>query len=563
MIAISYRREDTAAITGRIYDRLQAKFGRDRVFMDLESIPSGVDFRTHISESLNRCNTLLVVIGPHWLAASPDGSRRIDDPTDFVRLEVAQALARNIRVIPLLIDRTDMPSSSSLPEDLKRLARRYALRVDSGADFDHHIDWLCSSLQSTFSSSLPTLSASPLGKSASSRSRHATQTTRRAIRAYEQDHGGGRPKGPKTSKGPKDGKGKKGGYRKGGKIILVLEEYCAKDLFVQLAAALGGPVNLKKKGKKKGKKGGPKGPKGGPKGPKGGPNERVKTLVPPEPVLLGISMPRQVEAGSSFTARFAAYIESAKISAKEHLKALGEKDDRIVTDIRPDREARWRIGAPVTIRLTGEHVTIAQSERSFEWNGRENLISFVVSVNSDAPQTIQLCFHVLIGPLEIAFIPVSVAISAGSTDAKSSHIKMRAPSSAFASYSSKDAQPVTQSLSTLAHWAPTLNIFQDCLDLRPNEAFKEQIKKEIATRDVFLLFWSRNASASKWVLWELETARAKPGLNAILPMPLEDPAIVPPPSGFEDKHLRDRFLLAGYGLKKIAEIASKKGPGSS
>jgi TIR domain len=290
--------------------------------------------------------------------------------------------------------------------------------------------------------------------------------------------------------------------------------------------------------------------------------DRVKTLVPPEPVLLCISMPRQVEARSSFTARFAAYIESAKISAKEHLKDLGEKDDRIVTDIRPDREARWRIGAPVTIRLTGEHVTIAQSERSFEWNGRENLISFVVSVNSDAPQTIQLCFHVLIGPLEIAFIPVSVAISAGSTDAKSSHIEMRAPSSAFASYSSKDAQPVTQSLSTLAHWAPTLNIFQDCLDLRPNEAFKEQIKKEIATRDVFLLFWSRNASASKWVLWELETARAKPGLNAILPMPLEDPAIVPPPSGFEDKHLRDRFLLAGYGLKKIAEIASKKGPGS-
>ena len=92
--------------------------------------------------------------------------------------------------------------------------------------------------------------------------------TRRALRAYEQDHGGGRPKGPKG--GPKDGKGKNGGYRKGGKITLVLEEYCAKDLFVQLAAALGGPVSWKKKGKKKGKKGGPKGPKGGPKGPKGG-----------------------------------------------------------------------------------------------------------------------------------------------------------------------------------------------------------------------------------------------------------------------------------------------------
>jgi hypothetical protein len=146
MIAISYRREDTAQITGRIYDQLEAVFGRDRVFMDLDSIPFGVDFRTQISEALKRCDTLLVVIGPHWLGVSPDGSRRIDDPTDFVRLEVAQGLAENIKVIPLLIDTTEMPSPSSLPEDLKSLAFRNALRVDSGVDFHHHIDRLCSSI---------------------------------------------------------------------------------------------------------------------------------------------------------------------------------------------------------------------------------------------------------------------------------------------------------------------------------------------------------------------------------------------------------------------------------
>jgi len=157
MIAISYRREDSAPITGRIYDRLQAVFGRDRVFIDLDSIPFGVDFRTHISESLSRCDILLVVIGPHWSGASPDGSRRIDDETDFVRLEVAQALVRNIRVIPLLIDRTEMPSFTVLPEDLKSLAFRNALRVDSGADFDHHIDRLCNSLQPTPISSTPTV----------------------------------------------------------------------------------------------------------------------------------------------------------------------------------------------------------------------------------------------------------------------------------------------------------------------------------------------------------------------------------------------------------------------
>jgi len=100
-------------------------------------------------------------LGPHWLGVAPDGSRRIDDPTDFVRLEVAQALARNIRVIPLLIDRTEMPSGNSLPEDLKTLAFRNALRVDSDADFHHHINRLCSSLQSTPGSSTPTVSGFP------------------------------------------------------------------------------------------------------------------------------------------------------------------------------------------------------------------------------------------------------------------------------------------------------------------------------------------------------------------------------------------------------------------
>jgi hypothetical protein len=117
--------------------------------MDLDSIPFGVDFRTHISEALSGCQTLLVVIGPHWLGVSADGSRRIDDPTDFVRLEVAQALAQAIRVIPLLIDRTEMPSSTDLPDDLKSLAFRNALRVDSGADFRHHMNRLCSSLGMT------------------------------------------------------------------------------------------------------------------------------------------------------------------------------------------------------------------------------------------------------------------------------------------------------------------------------------------------------------------------------------------------------------------------------
>ncbi len=147
MIAISYRREDTTPITGRIYDRILKVFGRERIFMDLDSIPLGVDFRAQIGESLNHCKVLLVVIGPRWFGVSVDGRRRIDDPTDVVRFEVAQALKRGIRVIPLLIDRTEMPDGKTLPEDLADLAFRNALRVDSGADFHHHVDRLCEALR--------------------------------------------------------------------------------------------------------------------------------------------------------------------------------------------------------------------------------------------------------------------------------------------------------------------------------------------------------------------------------------------------------------------------------
>jgi hypothetical protein len=114
--------------------------------MDIDSIPIGVDFRSHIAESLAHCHILLAVIGPEWLGITPGGTRRIDDPNDFVRLEVAQALTRNIRVVPLLVEDADMPAHDELPEDLKSLAFRNALRVDSGVDFHHHINRLCDAI---------------------------------------------------------------------------------------------------------------------------------------------------------------------------------------------------------------------------------------------------------------------------------------------------------------------------------------------------------------------------------------------------------------------------------
>jgi hypothetical protein len=109
-IFISYRRQETRHLAGRLYDRLAARFGLDQVFMDVATIEPGVDFAEAIDQAVGACRVLLAVIGSHWLTAADDaGQRRLDHPDDLVRLEVEAALARNVRVIPILVDDAVMP----------------------------------------------------------------------------------------------------------------------------------------------------------------------------------------------------------------------------------------------------------------------------------------------------------------------------------------------------------------------------------------------------------------------------------------------------------------------
>jgi formylglycine-generating enzyme required for sulfatase activity len=140
-IFLSYRRQDSAGVAGRIYDRLRSHFGHDAIFMDMDSIPFGVDFREHIRSAVDQCGVLLAVIGPHW-AGEATAPRRIDDPRDFVRIEIESALEQNLPVVPILIDRARMPGEADLPPSLAPLAYRNAIEVDQGRDFHHHVDRL-------------------------------------------------------------------------------------------------------------------------------------------------------------------------------------------------------------------------------------------------------------------------------------------------------------------------------------------------------------------------------------------------------------------------------------
>jgi hypothetical protein len=129
-IFINYRRDDSPGTAGRLHDRLAQTFGRKNLFMDVDHIPAGVDFLEHLHSQVAACDVFLAVIGPNWLNAKDErGRRRFDSPDDFVTIEIAAALARNIRVIPVLVDGARTPKADKLPDSVKPLVRRNAVEV--------------------------------------------------------------------------------------------------------------------------------------------------------------------------------------------------------------------------------------------------------------------------------------------------------------------------------------------------------------------------------------------------------------------------------------------------
>ncbi len=129
-IFVSYRRQDNSHLAGRLYDCLADRFGEDQVFIDVDTIEPGVDFAEEINRAVAACKVLLAVIGPNWLTATDERDRRrLDDPDDIVRLEIEAALARSVRVIPILAEGAVMPGRHDLPESLAGLARRNALLI--------------------------------------------------------------------------------------------------------------------------------------------------------------------------------------------------------------------------------------------------------------------------------------------------------------------------------------------------------------------------------------------------------------------------------------------------
>ena len=153
-VFICYRRDDADGYAGRIYDRLNSRF-QDRIFMDVTGIGPGADFTRVIQDRVGACNALIAVIGPEWLMiADKDSRRRLFREDDYVRHEIATALARNIPVIPVLVRDAKMPSAESLPPDLAALSFRNAIEI-TDPDFDHDVGRLIQGLEYVFGEHRP------------------------------------------------------------------------------------------------------------------------------------------------------------------------------------------------------------------------------------------------------------------------------------------------------------------------------------------------------------------------------------------------------------------------
>lgn len=159
-IFIGYRRDDTADVAGRIYDAMAQRFGRQRIFKDVDNIGPGVDFGEYIKTVLPRCSVALVLIGPHWFDAKDEyGRRRIDDEHDWVRVEIETALATpGLLVIPVLVNGARLPRGEDVPASLHPLLRRNAAVIRRDPDFHDDVERLATALRATINTGVLDLS---------------------------------------------------------------------------------------------------------------------------------------------------------------------------------------------------------------------------------------------------------------------------------------------------------------------------------------------------------------------------------------------------------------------
>lgn len=260
-----------------------------------------------------------------------------------------------------------------------------------------------------------------------------------------------------------------------------------------------------------------------------------------KPVQLGASAPKQTKPGGEFTARFVAYEKEFENEIRDLLTKLAPAANTVLGI----QECRWKAGTSVQVRLSGRGLTVDPPEQNFIWQGGRSLLDFDVSVAEDAEEeTIPLKFDVAIEGIVVARLRLELEITAKPRKKGLATVSAQPARTAFASYSSADRDRVLDRVAAV-RIAAGLDIFLDCLDLRPSEEWKPQLDDEIIKRDIFLLFWSERAKESKWVTWEWQTALKDKGKENMQIHPLEPN--VKPPEELSDLHFSDVYMWVRKG----------------
>jgi hypothetical protein len=231
-------------------------------------------------------------------------------------------------------------------------------------------------------------------------------------------------------------------------------------------------------------------------------------------------------------ARFAAYAEPFKDDVVRVLRAeAASAEPRL--DL---QRCRWHPGARVAVRLDAKPATIDNPEQTFIWAGAWQILRFDVHVPSDADtNNLILRFDVAVEGLPLVSLRPEVAVLGAAATRGTTAIpdtnwaEQRVPTTAFASYAREDRRDVLSRVRSLQIFAD-VDVFLDCLSIRPGEEWRPALEREIRTRDVFWLFWSRHAQRSSWVEWEWRQALASKSLGGIQPHPLEPADLAPPPT---------------------------------
>jgi len=278
--------------------------------------------------------------------------------------------------------------------------------------------------------------------------------------------------------------------------------------------------------------------RGTPPGYVGGGASWNETMAVPA-VHLAAAVQQTARPGDRFVAAFAAYVQ------EQEKKVLEEMARRCPhSEPQLDMKAcRWRLGTPVTIVAAGEYLSVDPPIEEFVWEGGRIVRSFEITVATNAPLgSTVLKFNVYIAEARVAALPVEIQINTHGVAPRETRVSTQPPRTAFASYSSADKLRVLERVSEISLSAG-IDIYQDCLDLRPGEQWKPALEREIQARQLFFLFWSAHAKASAWVEWEWRTALKEKGLDAIELRPLEPVDQAPPPAELAALHFNDPIVM--------------------